>query len=550
MECVKVKNLSFAYPGREERALKNISFSVGPGELVTLCGKSGSGKTTLLSLLKPEIAPKGRTEGGIMLFGVPSDTLGSGTGAGKIGFIRQNVDFQLITHSVRSELAFGLECIGEDSAAIGRSIAEVSDFFSLSDMLDKPVTSLSGGEKQLLCLASVCAMHPDLIILDEPMSRLDPVYTDRLLSALRKLCDEFSVSVIIGEHRLEPLVPITDRILSLENGELVFDGKPSELTRYKNGEDGFLFRSMPLQMRLSSFLGEESAALTIAEGRKLLEKRFPSPKVSRLDLRETETAGEAVLEASHIYFAYDPGEYVLKDLSVKLERGRIFALMGENGSGKSTALKLFSGMLRSRRGKLRLFGVDAYRRGRGRFEGVSVLPQSCEALFAGPTILDDLMSVAKNFVEDRKERLKTVLDAAEEFDIADILSSHPYDVSGGEMQRSALAMAMLSDPDLLFLDEPTQGMDVLFKAQLSEKLKELAGRGKTVFIVSHDTSFVAETADEAALLFDGEIIARGSTEEFFSSNHYFTTTACRLSRGRFESVVTEEQLFAICEKNL
>ena len=547
MEAVRIENLSFKYPSCEVPALDGVDLSFNEGEFVVLCGRSGSGKTTLQTLLKPELSPKGERGGSIKLFGRDVLSLSQRESAEQIGFIRQNVEYQTVTHSVRSELAFGLENIGLSNHEITARIAESAAFFSLSDMLDERVSSLSGGQKQILSLASQCAMHPKLLILDEPAAQLDPVTAERLLNMLRKLCSEFSMTVLLAEHRLHELVPLADRLIVLEEGKAVFSGAPRNLGDIIN-RNAFLFHSLPLQMKL--FPCENGGLpLTVSEGRAQLRRLIPSPQVTSLPEKKEKPNVANALEIKHLYYSYDEGNFVLKDLSLSVKKGGIFALLGENGSGKTTLLRLIGGILKSKRGKISFEG-EGKRRSHACGPKVAMLPQKCEALFAGPTVLDDLMNALEASGLEKDEKLALIQKQAEFFEIEGILSKHPYDVSGGEMQRSALAAVMLAEPDILLLDEPTKDMDELFKKKLGEKLRLLCDCGLTVFAVCHDTEFCAAYADECALLFDGRVISRLPSDEFFSKNYFYTTTACKLSAGIFDSAVTDDQVIELCKRNL
>ena len=549
MEAIKVSSLSFKYPKADEYALKEIDFSVGEGEFVVLCGESGSGKTTLQSLLKPFLAPKGEKSGEILVFGKSVEEYSAAEGAKTVGFIQQNVEYQLVTHSVRSELAFALQNLGFSNSEITSRIAESAEFFSLSSILDERVDSLSGGQKQLLTLAAQCAVHPRLLILDEPTSQLDPISAEKLLGVLRKLSDEFSLTVFISEQRLQNVIPLADRLICVEKGRIIFNDRPKKLSSFSPKSE-FLLSAMPPQTRICLSLGAETAPLTIREGRAFLASLVPEAKEKALIERSRAVPdSETAVRAKSLYYSYDAVNYVLRDFSLEVKKGRIFALLGENGSGKTTALKLLCGILDAKKGKLEIAGVSAKKKKRG-FENAAYLPQKCEALFAGPTIFDDLYSFASSLPLSKDEIKKRIDEVSSFFGIEEILERHPYDVSGGEMQRSALAMLLLKEPDILFLDEPTKGMDSLFKKRFGETLRELAKKGKTVFMVCHDTEFCASFADECAMLFDGRVISESDSRSFFLSNYFYTTAARKMSVDVFENAVTEEEVLALCEKNL
>ena len=546
MEVIKTNTLSFRYPGSKEYAVDDISVTVFEGEFVVLCGESGSGKTTLQSLLKPEIAPKGEISGEIQLFGKDIKSLDSRESAEKIGFISQNVEYQIVNHTVRNELAFGLQNIGLSNNEITSIIAETAEYFGLSAMMDERVDTLSGGTKQLLVLASQCAMHPKLLILDEPTSQLDPIAAERLLTILRKLCDEYSMTVLISEHRLHNVIPLADKLIVLEGGKVIFDGLPEDIDLTTLKESEFLSFAVPSHMRLCLEMGAGKAPVTLAQGRRFFRERLLSPKHTEIERNGKKENGETAISVKHLYYSYDAENYVLKDFSLRVNSGTIFALMGENGAGKTTALRLLCGSLRSKKGKICFFGKASEKSD----IKLAYLPQRCEALFAGMTIREDMQRALKNSKCTKEEKEKLISVQADFFDLGDILERHPYDVSGGQMQKSALAMLMLLEPDIIFLDEPTKGMDNVFKHRFGEKLKQLAKQGRTIFMVCHDTEFCAEYADECALLFDGAVISQQSAKEFFSENYFYTTSARKMTSGIFKNAVTEDEVLDLWRKNL
>ena len=548
----KINNLSFSYPDSKKQVLKNINLTVNQGEFIVVCGKSGSGKSTLLRMLKPELTPHGTKDGEISFF--DSNDFSLRDSAEKIGFLIQNTEYQAVTHSVRSELAFGLENLGLDSKTIRLRIAEISAYFSLESIIDKKISELSGGQKQLVCLASILMMHPDVIIFDEPASQLDPMAAETLLNTVYKLCRENGITVIITEHRLESLIPIADRVIVVDEGEIVSDTPPREIPSELIKHSDFISSAVPTAMRLHADLGlTSSAPLNVSEGRQMLSSLFThKPKYTELTEETTKNYNELAVEAKDLWFAYDKSRYVLKGLDLKIKKGSFFALLGANGAGKTTALSLMSGLLPCKQGKIKLFGksITKYKDSELYGETIGVLPQKCESLFGGNTVREDLEKALTKSVPDKKERNERIEAVASFCEITDLLERHPYDISGGEMQRAALCMVLLKEPQILFLDEPTKGMDALFKKQFAGKIKELNVKGITVVMVSHDTEFCAEYCDECAMIFDGICALQEEKDKFFSRNFFYTTAANKIARDVFPLAVTERQVLELCRKNL
>lgn len=550
----KIKNLSFFYPNENTPALKDINLEIEQGEFIVICGKSGSGKSTLLRMLKPELAPKGKTEGEIVFFQKNKNEFSQRDSAQNIGFLLQNTEYQTVTHIVRSELAFGLENMRLDSKAIRLRIAELSAYFSLEGIIDKKVSELSGGQKQLVCLASVVAMHPKTIILDEPTSQLDPVAASSFLDTVQKLCNENGITVIITEHRLENVIPAADRVIILEKGEIICDCKPQDIQRDVFDKNDFVNNSMPVPMRIYSQLGlDGKMPLSVAQGHKMLELLLENKLKYTVPSREVrELSEDTAIRMKDVWYAYDNSGHVLNGMNLTVKKGSFTALMGANGAGKTTALSLMSGILECKSGKIKIFekNIKKYKEKELYNGTLAVLPQKCESLFAGNTVREDLESVLKNSDLTKDERNKRIESVSEFTEIKLLLNRHPYDISGGEMQRAALAMVLLKEPKIIFLDEPTKGMDNLFKKRFAQKIKELCDSGATAVMVSHDTEFCAEYCDECAMIFDGMCVIQENKYDFFAQNFFYTTAANKISRDIFPSAVTQRQVLELCKKNL
>lgn len=548
----KINNLSFTYPESKNQAIKNINLTINQGEFIVICGRSGSGKSTLLRMLKPELTPHGTKEGEIVFFG--SDEFSLKDSAEKIGFLMQNTEYQAVTHSVRTELAFGLENLGLDSKTIRLRIAEISSYFSLENIIDKKIAELSGGQKQMVCLASILAMHPDVMIFDEPTSQLDPMTAETLLNTIHKLCKENGITVIITEHRLENLIPIADRVVVMDSGEIISDTSPRAIESELITDNDFVLSAVPTSMRLHSELRLHSPVpLNVAEGRQMLSSLFSEKaKYTVPDNKKADIKAEVAIEVKDLWFAYDKSRYVLNGLDLKIKKGSFFALLGANGAGKTTALSLISGTLTCKQGKIKLFDkpINKYKADELYGKTIGVLPQKCESLFGGYTVREDLENSLTKSVPNKKARKERIDEAISFCEITDFLDRHPYDISGGELQRAALCMVLLKNPQILLLDEPTKGMDNLFKKQFARKIKELNNKGITVVMVSHDTEFCAEYCDECALIFDGICALKDETTKFFSQNFFYTTSANKIAREFFPLAITERQVLSLCRQNL
>lgn len=552
----EIKNFGFAYAyaDTEKPVLKNIDFKIEQGEFVVVCGKSGSGKSTLLRMLKPELSPRGKKNGEIFYFGKAENEFSLRESAEKTGFLLQNPEYQAVTHTVRSELAFGLENLGLDSRTIRRRVAETAAYFSLDKIIDRKIAELSGGEKQLVCLAAAVALHPKALILDEPTSQLDPVAASEFLCAVEKLCRENGITVILSEHRLENILPAAHRVIILENGEIIADCPPCDIGRNLITQNDFVGCAVPVSMRIFSELGlDGKMPVGIADGHKMLENLLGVNIKHTVPERETEELSDGIaVRMKSVWHAYPDSGYVLKNMNFSVKSSSFTAIMGANGAGKTTALSIMSGITECKSGKIEIFGknIKKYKDSELYNGIIGVLPQKCETLFAGNTVREDLQNVLYG-CGLKKDEIKQKIDEIAEFtEIEDLLERHPYDISGGEMQRAALALVLLKKPKILFLDEPTKGTDNLFKAKFAQKIKELCKNGVTVIAVSHDTEFCALYCDECALFSDGTCVAHANKYDFFADNYFYTTAAAKISRDIFENAVTQRQVLELCKKNL
>lgn len=527
MKQLTVQNLSFSYS--KEKILDNISLNISKGEFVTLCGKTGCGKTTLLRLLKRELQPKGKLDGEILYNNIPLEKLDEKSSVCKIGFVMQNPDSQIITDKVYHELAFGLESLGLENSVIKRKIAETACYFGIEDLFYKSIHELSGGQKQLLNLASITAMNPELMILDEPTAQLDPIARENFFNTLKKLNRDLSITIIITEHSLEDILPMTDRLLVLENGKLIYNSSPEKIfTIYK--ANSYLFKSMPSAVRISApFLKQnEPCPLTTKSLIKLISEKLT---VKPIAIPKKNHSKNAILKLKDVSFRYNKDSAdILHDLSLELFENEILFVLGGNGAGKTTFLNTVAGLLKYRTGSIKLFGkkLNSYKDKTLYKNNLALLPQDVKSVFAKDTVKEELAETGAKPTDY-------------DFDITHLLEKHPYDLSGGEQQLCTLIKLLASKPKILLLDEPTKGADSILKQKIADILLKLKSSGISMIIVSHDIEFAASCADRCAMLFGGEIISEGEPHEFFSQNSFYTTTTNKIMRSFDKNIITVDE---------
>jgi energy-coupling factor transport system ATP-binding protein len=512
LEAFTVKNLTFSYPGAKKPALENIGFTVRTGEFVTLCGRSGCGKTTLLRQQKPALTPFGEKSGRILFGNTDLESLDERSQAAKIGFVMQSAEAQLVTDKVWHELAFTLESLGTDDAQIRLRVAETAGFFGMRDWFDKDVAKLSGGQKQLLNLASVMAAQPTALLLDEPTSQLDPVAASDFLSAVVKINRELGVTVILCEQRLEDALAVSDRMLVLDEGRLLLDAPVREGAWALHRSGHPMFFAMPAPARIFAGAGGAQSSdktvdgpcpVTVREGRQWLEaaagaqneqaaeavpENWERPRPKAENPRK-----KPVLSLRDVWFRYEKdAPDVLCGLTLSVFPGEHLAVLGANGAGKSTALGVLAGMLKPMHGSVRTAAHPDKRPLR-----VAVLPQACAAALSRDSVFLELWEMLAESGLNKEDKTQKIHDTARELELE--LDAHPHDLSGGEQQRAVLAKLLLRKPDVLLLDEPTKGMDAFFKEKLAVILRGLTARGAAVVSVSHDVEFCARYAGRCAL---------------------------------------------------
>ena len=549
MAHYSIQNLSFSYPGTNRESLKNVNLTIYQGDYVVLCGQSGSGKTTLLRHLKTVLTPHGKRSGRILFGDTPLEEVSQKEQASRIGFVMQNPDDQIVTDKVWHELAFGLESLGCDQKTMRLRVAEMACYFGIQSWFDRDVADLSGGQKQLLNLASIMAMQPEVLILDEPTSQLDPIAASDFLNTVRKINIELGTTIIITEHRLEDIYHSADRVIVMEKGKVVANDEPRKVGEQLWKQNSEMFAALPTPVRVfydSKAYG--SCPLTVREGRTWLTWMFQDKKLKVVSPEfeaPIEKIEDPALRVREGWFRYEKdAPDILKGVSFDVPKGSVFAIVGGNGAGKSTTLKAISGVNKLYRGKVEVFGksVGKYKAGELFKNCLSMLPQDPKSLFVKKTVRLDLEEMTKDQA--------LIEEMAEICAVSHLLDNHPYDLSGGEQQRCALAKVLLTQPKLLLLDEPTKGLDSFFKLKFAKILQWLKEQGITVIMVSHDVEFCAEYADLVSMFFDGQVVTTDTPHRFFGQNSFYTTAANRMSRCVFRDAVTAGDVAALYRTNM
>lgn len=598
---IQIRDLTFAYAASDEPVLSDINIDIGSGEFVIIMGSSGSGKTTLLKMLKRNMIPAGRYSGRVYIYGKEADKLTDRENAAGIGYVSQDPDNQIVTDKVWHELAFGLENLGMDNVTIRKKVAEMSEYFGITGWYDREVSKLSGGQKQILNLASVMVMQPGILLLDEPTANLDPLAAIRFLDVVKRINQELGVTVVMVEHNLEHIYADADRIIAIDKGRVAANSSPKKAAADIIAAGSFLIEGLPVASRLYSGYNKKNGnsvvsynnvnidsnnkdnhilsdeiPLTVKEGRRwyvnykkvygkditkdkdkinnFAGKSIINDKVIKKDVLEednitgnknkkrigfikknnlenkssrknTDNIENTVCQLKNVSYSYNKKlPYIIDGVDVSFKEGRITAILGGNGAGKSTMLKLIAGIIEPVRGKI----ISNKR--------IIMLPQDPKAVFTEVSVEEELAEVLMDKgngiynnipMEDKREIVEQII---EEFGLNDIRKNNPYDISGGQQEKLAIAKVLLLKPEVLLLDEPTNGLDPYFKKTLGKLLKKINAGGVTIIIVSHDLEFVDSFCDDVIMLFDRKVAAQDSTHKFLRDNMFYTTNYYRIMK--------------------
>jgi energy-coupling factor transport system ATP-binding protein len=520
--------------------LSGFSLNVEEGEFLLVTGVSGAGKSTLLRLLNG-LVPHfygGELSGSIRVAGRDPVGVGPGEMSDTVGLVFQDPEAQFVAEAVEDEMAFAMENAGLPLPTMRKRVEEALNALGIEHLRSRRVNTLSGGERQRVAIAAVLTLQPRVLVLDEPTSQLDPQSAEEVLDSLVKLNKDLGLTIVLSEHRLERVVEHADRILYIAPGSEPVIGPPREV-----------LAAIPLSPPLAQvgkLLGWNPLPLTIKEARKFVSsgqwsvvsgqavgKRGQGPGV-----RDQNTGGEIQIEnlkskienaqaisLHDVWFGYG-GREVLRGLSLDLCAGEITALMGRNGAGKTTILKLILGLLKPSRGRVQTLTLDTRHASLDQISRqVGYVPQQPDVLLFADTVQGeiDFTRRAHHLPPDGAALLADLgLTRYREHD--------PRDLSVGERQRVALAAVLASGPQAVILDEPTRGLDYGQKDALVEILRRLRDEGRTIVLATHDVELAAHLADRVVLLGDGDIIADGPSREVMSGSLVFSSQVSKLFR--------------------
>lgn len=537
-----VENLSYSYTDTLSPALDNINLEITPGSFNLLLGPSGSGKSTLLRVLAG-LAPAyygGNCRGRVLINGKDIRSLQRRELISRIGMIFQDPETQLVMTGVEQEIAFGLENMGMENRLMKRRVVEMAASLGISPYLQSFIPELSGGMKQKVALASILAMQPDILLLDEPASQLDPVSAEELFGIVRRLNEEQGLTILMVEQRLERCLQMADRIIIMDQGKIVQDDGVGE---FKTGSFSHTLPLLLLPPIPRVFAGEgfQDIPFTVKEGRRILRENTDGSCQTREPDRSAIAAAEQRDEVyvNNLSYTYPGGHEALKKIDMSIKPGEFLAIIGENGAGKTTFLKILAGLLKPGRGSISIRGGEVlFASVEERAPFVGYLSQEPGDYLFMPSVEKEVSLTLHNLGRQDEGTVAELLSA---LNIERFRDENPRDLSAGERQRVALAAVLAGRPGLLLLDEPTRGLDYMHKDNLGRQLSAIKERGVTIIMATHDIDFAAEVADSIALMSAGTIIASGDKYEMLQNASYYSSQTSRLFAGIRENIVTIEE---------
>ena len=554
---INIKNLTFKYSNSNKKALDDISLEINDSEFVLITGPSGCGKTSLCRCINSLIPSfhGGQISGSVMVQNIDATVTPTNEIAKKVGMVFQDPENQLVAIDVEREIAFGLENFGFSKTIIAKRIEEVLDTVGINHLRHRQISSLSGGEKQKTAIASVLVLHPEIILLDEPTSELDPKGAEEVIQLVRRLNEDLGLTVILVEHRIDRVLQFIDRLIVMDKSRIIFDDEPQE---WINNMNNSIEIGLPPITRLSKQIREKEYTkipFSIKQGRQYFSNIFKEKKWNKISYKKpiTNNSGEYVARINKLWYKYPDGPTALKDINIEIKSGEFVSLIGRNAAGKTTLAKMLNGLLIPSKGKVMIKGLDTKK------VNVENLAKHVGYVFQDPnlhlfadTVEEEITFMMNNLNFSKNNVEKTLNKMLKKFNLEYCKNSYPRSLSSGEKQRIAIASVLSGKPQILILDEPTRGLDYKIKKDLMNYLIDYKKSGGTVILISHDIEIIAEFGERVILMSEGRIIADADKHQILSNSLYFAPQINRLVQpftkyGLPSDVLTVEEIMQVYE---
>ena len=533
---IEINNVTFTYAEGKKPALNDVSLSINDSEFILIAGPSGCGKSTLCRCING-LVPSfygGKISGSVTVQNINTLHTPTKEMAKTVGMVFQDPENQLVATDVEREIAFGLENLGLSKTLMAKRIEEVLDTVGIDHLRHRQITTLSGGEKQKTAIAAVLVLHPEILVLDEPTSELDPKGAEEVIQLVKRLNEEFGLTVLLVEHRIDRVLQSVDRLILMNNGMVAYDGNPRDWIHHVG--DTLPDIGVPPITRLSVALQKKNidtkTPLTIKEGRQNFSSVFKSKKFKKTDfssIHKSKNSNDSVVAIKNLWYKYPDSPTILRGINLSISKGEFVSLIGRNASGKTTLAKMLNGLLKPTKGTVEINGINTTK------TSVETLSKYVGYVFQDPNVhlfadsVEEEITFMMNNLGFSPESIEESLEKMlKQFNLNYCRYAYPRSLSTGEKQRVALSSVLAANPQLLILDEPTRGLDYELKKTLMHHLKTYQQNGGTILLITHDIELIAEFGERVLLISEGNIIADGTKHDVLSNSLHFSPQINRL----------------------
>ncbi|NIQ07119.1 MAG: ATP-binding cassette domain-containing protein [Candidatus Korarchaeota archaeon] len=525
--AVEIKNLRVRYRGQKNPALNRIDLSVEKGEFVGIIGPTGAGKSTLcltINGLIPQFVNTEEFSGDISILGRDTKECSVSELSQYIGMVFQDYESQIFRTNVELEISFGLENLALPRDMIQERINKSLNWTGIAPLRKRYTHSLSGGEKQRLAIASALAMQPDILVLDEATSDLDPKGKFEIYRIVKKLREKRDITLLMVDHHLTRIAEIADRIVVLDHGEIIEQGSPRKVFSKVDELLEMGLRPPPITELFHKLkLTPEKYPMSVEEAIKTFPQDYQFESLQKK--APPHEKNEPIIEIRDLWHTYDGDSWALSNINLKVGENAFIGLIGQNGSGKTTLAQCLNGIVKPTKGSIKIEGEEATTKSVGELgRTIGYVFQNPDYMITQEKVKDELELAPRNIGCSEEEVERRVQHAVETLNIEDLLEEDPFFLNRANRQRVAVGSIITLNPDIIVLDEPTTGLTPGETKQIMQLASEMHNHGKTIIVISHDLWIIAEYCDRVVALKDGEILMDGPPTNVFSQKEILRTT--------------------------